>query len=114
MDSLPSELFSHFDLSLFDLQNIYLINKFFYRSIKESYFKINTLTIINDNFNTKWIKFLNNVKFIGKDLSIIKKLGASIYAPKHLGNVHTLDLSHTKVTDVSALGNVHTFYFYRN
>jgi hypothetical protein len=47
------------------------------------------------------VKHHSNLKF-ELDLSSTKVVDVSV-----LGNVHTLDLSSTKVVDVSALGNVH-------
>ena len=122
LNILPIDVFHHFDLELEDLINLSQTSKYFYRGIKNSKIKIKKLVTIYNNSLIKWFPFLDNVKIhraykhIQKhihlfskvhtlDLSYTKVIDVSVLGK---GTIYDLDLSETNVADVSSLGRVHT------
>ena len=100
---INSLIFNHLkDIDLINLILAYKINK-----VSLSYILYDLKDkIIDVSKNKEFAKELSNLGFKVKlDLSHTQVTDGS--GVRDLGNVHTLNLGWTKVTDVSALGSVH-------
>ena len=89
-----------------NLDKLYECNKYYKNTIKKYYIfcKKYSLKYYEDPI---FYNFINQYIYTKKYLSIELSECTSITDVSALGNVHTLDLSYTNITDVSELGNVH-------
>ena len=105
---LQYQIFSY--LSFHDKWELAQTSKYYYEIFKtfdhseiveldNKKFDINDLNQINE-----YVQYFRNIKF-ELDLS-----GTNVSDVSALGNLHTLNLSHTEISDVSALGNLHTLF----
>jgi len=96
MELLPFEVFVHFELEFEDARSLALVNKLFYDLLP---FNIKI---------TEQIVYKPSYKHFLPDFTNIKLENNTLCYLNLFTKVHTLNLSRTKVTDVSALGRVHT------
>ena len=97
LEHLPADVYNHFNLGLLDLISLTTTSKYISNLILTSNIKTNSVTTYSSR-SRKWIRFMSSIKITNENLGDIELFT----------NIITLDLSGTKIVDVSKLGRVRT------